>query len=158
MYVYLVYSMLMHSLEWPGVPKAVGFEVFRPHRGSGLEHLHEHHVTHHTKQTCERQRQRRHIKLDSPKIWWKLSKYWNITVPPKTVKMAAKALRSWPQHCVEGDQVLIHNCTDSSMQLINSRPIYMISSDSDSHIIAGEGGEEEGHNDSMRSWRGTMKV
>lgn len=51
---------------------------------------------------------------------------------------------------MEGNQALIHNCTDSSMQLINSSPIYMSSSDSDSHIIAAEGGEEAEHKDRWR--------
>lgn len=60
-----------------------------------------------------------------------------MVVPPSTVKMAAKALSIWPQRCVEGHQALMHSCTDSSVQLINSSPMYMSSSDSDSHIIAG---------------------
>ncbi len=74
----------------------------------------------------------------------------NTAVPPRTVKTAAKALSSWPQRCVEGNQALIHNCTDSSMQLINSRPTYMSSIDSDSHIIAAEGGEEAERKDRRR--------
>lgn len=41
----------------------------------------------------------------------------------------------------------MHNCTDSSVQLTNSRPMYMSSSDSDSHIIAVEGGEQAEHTD-----------
>lgn len=73
-----------------------------------------------------------------------------IAAPARTVKTAAKELSSWPQRCVEGNQALIHNCTDSSMQLINSSPIYMSSSDSDSHIIAAEGGEEAEHKDRWR--------
>lgn len=66
--------------------------------------------------------------------------------PPSTVKTAAKALSSWPQRCVEGNQALMHSCTESSVQLMNSSPMYMSSSDSDSHIIAaaGGGGEREG--------------
>lgn len=63
-------------------------------------------------------------------------------VPPRTVKTAAKALSSWPQCCIEGNQALIHSCTDSSMQLINSRPIFTSSIDSDSQSIAVEGGGE----------------
>lgn len=93
--------------------------------------------------------------------WWYWSfyvdtKHWfkylsrNTAVPPRTVKTAAKALSSWPQRCVEGNQALIHNCTDSSVQLINSRPTYMSSKDSDSHIIAAEGGEEAERKDRWR--------
>lgn len=67
--------------------------------------------------------------------------------PPRTVKTAAKALSIWPQRCVEGNQALMHSCTDSSVQLINSSPMYMSSSDSDSHIIAAEGGGESQHED-----------
>ena len=52
------------------------------------------------------------------------------------MKTAAKELSSCPQRCVEGQQVLMHNCTDSSVQLINSSPMYMSSNVSDSHIIA----------------------
>lgn len=62
-------------------------------------------------------------------------------VPPSTVKTAAKALSIWPHCCVEGHQARMHSCTDSSVQLISSSPMYMSSSDSDSHIIAAaEGG------------------
>ncbi len=71
-------------------------------------------------------------------------------VPPRTVKTAAKALSSWPQRSVEGNQALIHSCTDSSVQLTNSSPMYMSSSDSDSHIIAAEGEEQAEHNDRGR--------
>lgn len=59
-------------------------------------------------------------------------------VPPRTVKMAANALSSWPQRSVDGNQALMHSCTDSSMQLMTSRPMYISSSDSDSHMIAVE--------------------
>lgn len=64
-------------------------------------------------------------------------------VPPSTVKTAAKALSSWPQRCVEGHQALMHSCTESRTQLISSSPMYMSSSDSDSHIIAEAVEEEE---------------
>lgn len=67
-----------------------------------------------------------------------MSRLIEITVPPRTVKMEAKALSICPQRCVEGQKALIHNCTDSSVQLINSSPIYMTSNDSESHIIAEE--------------------
>lgn len=40
------------SLEGPGVAVAVRLEVLRSQYGRGLEHLHEHHVTHHPQQTC----------------------------------------------------------------------------------------------------------
>lgn len=43
----------MNSLERPRVAIAVRLEVFWSHWGSGLKHLHEHHVTHHPEQTCE---------------------------------------------------------------------------------------------------------
>lgn len=40
------------SLEGPGVAVTVRLEVFWSQYGSGLKHLHEHHVTHHPEQTC----------------------------------------------------------------------------------------------------------
>lgn len=40
------------SLESPGIAVTVRLEVFWSQYGSGLEHLHEHHVTHHPEQTC----------------------------------------------------------------------------------------------------------
>lgn len=42
----------VNSLEGPGVAITVRLEVFWSQYGSGLKHLHEHHVTHHPKQTC----------------------------------------------------------------------------------------------------------
>lgn len=44
--------MTADSLEGPGVAITVRFEVFWSQYGSGLKHLHEHHVTHHPEQTC----------------------------------------------------------------------------------------------------------
>lgn len=67
-----------------------------------------------------------------------MSRLIEVTVPPRTVKTDAKALSICPQRCVEGQQLLIHNCTDSSVQLINSSPIYMTSKVKESHIIADE--------------------
>lgn len=141
-------ACLINSLEGPRVAVAVRLEVFWSHGGGGLKHLHEHHVTHHPEQTCE-DKLVKSFKGNGP--------HWSfcvvlklVAVPPRTVKTAAKALSSWPQRCVDGNQALMHNWADSSVQLINSRPTYMTSIDSDSHIIAEEGGEEAEHKDRRR--------
>lgn len=132
----------MNSLEGPGVAVAVRLEVFWSHWGCGLKHLHEHHVTHHPEQTCEDSTANmvKSFKGTGRCMLWMNNKITR-AAPPRTVKTAAKALSSWPQRCVEGNQALIHNCTDSSVQLINSSPMYMSSNESDSHIIAAQAGE-----------------
>lgn len=47
-----VRAAVMDSLEGPGVAVTVRLEVFWSQYGTGLKHLHEHHVTHHPEQTC----------------------------------------------------------------------------------------------------------
>lgn len=132
----------MNSLKGPGVAVAVRFEVLWSHRDGGLEHLHEHHVAHHPEQTCH-DKWSKHTKLvERFRGKTKATEVWFRYLPPRTVKTAAKALSSCPQRCVDGQQVLMHSCTDSSVQLINSSPMYMSSNVSDSHIIAVEWGED----------------
>ena len=44
-------------------------------------------------------------------------------------------MTSWPQRSAAGNQADRHNCSSSSMKLINSRPMYMISMVTDSQRI-----------------------
>lgn len=48
----VVRATVMDSLEGPRVAVTVRLEVFWSQYGTGLKHLHEHHVTHHPEQTC----------------------------------------------------------------------------------------------------------
>ena len=66
-----------------------------------------------------------------------------VSSPARTVKTAAKALNSCPQRRPAGEHAPTHSWRHRSRQLKHSRPMYMSSMTTDSHIMAEDQSETE---------------